>query len=211
MVLWRARLRCCLRASCPRRGGRQEADRLRVVIDGLDGDAVEAGNAPFISSLYRGQTDGGGAYFPGSRSVIPAETNPNHTAMMTGALPGKSGIAANAFAVYAPLVERGHVRDDGAVRLLDDADATTSGESPTCPQAETIFESVRRQAGKQAPAHLRRHGQAEAGPDLRRHLQGRARRRRALGAVRRHARGRRVLRGRADQSDHRLRRRPTRS
>ena len=29
--------------------------------------------------------------------------------------------------------------------------SATSGESPTCPQAETIFESVRRQAGKKHP------------------------------------------------------------
>ena len=120
-----------------------------VVIDGLDGDAVEAGNAPFISGLFEG--DGGnGSYFPGSRSVIPAETNPNHTAMMTGALPGKSGIAANAFAIYAPLANEDTCERTGPFDLTM-LPSTTSGESPTCPKAETIFESVRRQAGKRHP------------------------------------------------------------
>ncbi len=122
-----------------------------IVIDGLDGDAVEAGNAPFISSLYEGTaTDGSGAYFPGSRSVIPAETNPNHTAMMTGALPGKSGIAANAFAVYGDLVNEDSCETTGPLDYSM-IPATTSGESPTCPKAETIFESVRRQAGNKHP------------------------------------------------------------
>jgi hypothetical protein len=120
-----------------------------VVIDGLDGDAVEAGNAPFISGLFEG-TGGRGAYFPGSRSVIPAETNPNHTAMMTGALPGKSGIAANAFAMYAPLLDEDTCETTGPFDYTM-FPTQTSGESPTCPQAETVFEAVRRQAGKHHP------------------------------------------------------------
>jgi Type I phosphodiesterase / nucleotide pyrophosphatase len=120
-----------------------------VVIDGLDGDAVEAGNAPFISGLLEG-TDGRGSYFPGSRSVIPAETNPNHTAMMTGALPGKSGIAANAFAMYAPLLNEDTCETTGPFDYSM-MPSTTSGESPTCPRAETIFEAVRRQAGDKHP------------------------------------------------------------
>jgi len=120
-----------------------------VVIDGLDGDAVEAGNAPFISGLFEG-TGGNGSYFPASRSVIPAETNPNHTAMMTGALPGKSGVAANAFAIYGPLANEDTCETTGPLdySMLPNE---TSGESPTCPQAETIFESVRRQSGKRHP------------------------------------------------------------
>jgi Type I phosphodiesterase / nucleotide pyrophosphatase len=120
-----------------------------VVIDGLDGDAVEAGNAPFVSGLFEG-TGGNGSYFPASRSVIPAETNPNHTAMMTGALPGKSGVAANAFAIYAPLENEDTCEATGPFdySMLP---SETSGESPTCPGAETIFESVRRQSGKRHP------------------------------------------------------------
>ena len=82
--------------------------------------------------------------------MIPAETNPNHTAMMTGALPGESGMAANAFAIYAPLANKDTCRTTGPFdySMLP---SVTSGESPTCPKAETIFESVRRQAGKRHP------------------------------------------------------------
>ncbi len=121
-----------------------------VVIDGLDGDSVEAGNAPFISSLLAGR-GGRGAYFPGSSSVLPAETNPNHTAMMTGAMPGRSGIAANAFALYAPLASPDTCESTGPFDYSA-MPAVTSGESPTCPRAETVFESVRRQAGKHRPS-----------------------------------------------------------
>jgi hypothetical protein len=131
------------------------ADRARkaivyvVVIDGLDGDSVDAGKAPFISSLLDGQS-GRGTYFPGSSSVLPAETNPNHTAMMTGAMPGRSGIAANAFALYAPLANPDTCELAGPFDLSAPP-SETSGESPTCPHAETVFESVRRQAGKRRP------------------------------------------------------------
>ena len=121
-----------------------------VVIDGLDGDSVEAGHAPFISSLLEGE-GGRGAYFPESSSVIPAETNPNHTAMMTGAFPGQSGIAANAFAIYAPLANEDTCERTGPLDFTA-LPTPTSGESPTCPRAETIFEAVRRQRGRRHPA-----------------------------------------------------------
>lgn len=120
-----------------------------VVIDGLDGDSVEAGSAPFISSLLAGD-DGRGAYFPDSSSVIPAETNPNHTAMMTGAFPGQSGIAANAFAIYAPLANEDTCERTGPLDFTV-LPTPTSGESPTCPRAETVFEAVRRQKGRRHP------------------------------------------------------------
>ena len=70
-----------------------------VVIDGLDGDRVDEGKAPFISSLL----DGHATYYRESRSVMIAETNPNHVAMMTGAYGNTSGFPGNAFALYAPL------------------------------------------------------------------------------------------------------------
>jgi Type I phosphodiesterase / nucleotide pyrophosphatase len=120
-----------------------------VVIDGLDGDSVESGQAPFISSLLAGE-GGRGSYFPRSSSVLPAETNPNHTAMMTGAFPGSSGIAANAFALYAPLANADTCFATGPVDLSE-RPTQTSGESPGCPRAETVFEAVRRQAGRQRP------------------------------------------------------------
>jgi Type I phosphodiesterase / nucleotide pyrophosphatase len=120
-----------------------------VVIDALDGNSVEAGKTPFISSLLAGEGSNG-AYFPQSRSVIPAETNPNHTAMMTGALPSKSGIPANTFAIYAPLADENSCAATGPfdTSILP---SETSGESPTCPQAETVFEAIRRQGGKRRP------------------------------------------------------------
>jgi Type I phosphodiesterase / nucleotide pyrophosphatase len=148
--LWLAGALACLCAMVPvSEAVAKEPLVYVVVIDGLDGDAVEAGNAPFISGLMNG-TGGKGSYFPGSRSVIPAETNPNHTAMMTGALPGKSGIAANAFAMYAPLLNEDTCETTGPFDYSMMPTAT-SGESPTCPRAETIFEAVRRQAGAKHP------------------------------------------------------------
>ncbi len=114
-----------------------------VVLDGLDGDRIEAGRAPFISSLLAG-SGGRGTYFPNSSSVIPAETNPNHVAMMSGAYPGRSGIPANAFALYAPLEGPDSCVATGP---LDQAapPSETSGESRTCPQAELVFEAIGRQ------------------------------------------------------------------
>ncbi|HKP20624.1 MAG TPA: alkaline phosphatase family protein, partial [Thermoleophilaceae bacterium] len=70
-----------------------------VVIDGLDGDKVDEGKAPFISSLLGGRA----TYYRESRSVMIAETNPNHVAMLTGAYGNASGFPGNAFALYAPL------------------------------------------------------------------------------------------------------------
>lgn len=114
-----------------------------VVVDGLDGDAVDGGSMPFVSSLLAGE-DASSTYFRESRSVIPAETNPNHTAMVTGAYAGTSGIAGNAFALYAPLES-----DDGC-KATGPFDYTkppteTSGESAECLQAETVFRSMARQ------------------------------------------------------------------
>jgi hypothetical protein len=114
-----------------------------VVIDGLDGDAVEAGRAPFISSLLEGR-GARAAYFPGSRSVMPAETNPNHVAMMSGAFPGRSGIPANAFALYAPLENEDSCRPTGPFDFTA-LPSTTSGENANCPQAELAFEAILRQ------------------------------------------------------------------
>src|SRR5688572_15155425 len=73
-----------------------------VVIDGLDGDRYEVDRTPFMFGLLEGQ-GGRAAYYPQSESVLPAETNPNHTAMMSGSPPGRSGIPSNQFALYAPL------------------------------------------------------------------------------------------------------------
>ena len=114
-----------------------------VVLDGLDGDRVEQGRAPFISSLLDG-SQGHGTYFPNSSSVIPAETNPNHTAMMSGAYPGASGIPANAFALYAPLESEDSCVATGPFDLAS-MPTETSGESSGCPEAELMFEAIGRQ------------------------------------------------------------------
>ncbi len=115
-----------------------------VVVDGLDGDRVDSGQAPFISSLLAGE-DGQATYFQESRSVLPAETNPNHTAMMSGAYPGQSGIAANAFALYAPLVDGNTCERTGPFDFTAPP-TETSGESRTCPRAQFTFEAIKRQA-----------------------------------------------------------------
>lgn len=120
-----------------------------VVLDGLDGDRVEAGGAPFISSLLAGEA-GNATYFPQSSSVIPAETNPNHVAMMSGAYPGRSGIPANTFALYAPLADEDSCATTGPFDFSA-LPSETSGESRTCPQAELVFEAIGRQGN---PDHL---------------------------------------------------------
>ena len=120
-----------------------------VVLDALDGDRVEGGGAPFISSLLAGD-DAHATYFPNSSSVIPAETNPNHTAMMSGAYPGRSGIPANAFALYAPLADEDSCARTGPFDFSV-LPTETSGESRTCPQAEMVFEAIGRQSN---PDHL---------------------------------------------------------
>ena len=113
-----------------------------VVLDGLDGDRIEQGKAPFISSMLAGET-ASGTYYPQSRSVIPAETNPNHTAMMSGAFPGRSGVPANAFALYAPTGGEDCIPTGPFdFRVMP---TETSGASATCPTAEMTFEAIKRQ------------------------------------------------------------------
>jgi Type I phosphodiesterase / nucleotide pyrophosphatase len=111
-----------------------------VVIDGLDGDRVDQGRAPFISSLLADS----GTYYQESRSVMIAETNPNHVAMMTGAYGGSSGIPGNAFAVYAPLQSHDTCAATGPPDRSK-RPAVTSGQSPTCLKAQSVFEAIKRQ------------------------------------------------------------------
>jgi hypothetical protein len=111
-----------------------------VVIDGMDGDRVDDGKAPFISSLLGEHA----TYYEESRSIMIAETNPNHTAMMTGAYGNTSGFPGNAFALYSPLANGSTCQATGPVDESKPPTAT-SGESPTCRIAETVFESIKRQ------------------------------------------------------------------
>jgi hypothetical protein len=111
-----------------------------VVIDGLDGDRVDQGKAPFISSLLGGHA----TYYRESRSIMIAETNPNHVAMMTGAYGNASGFPGNAFALYAPLANGSSCQTTGPADESKPP-TPTSGESPTCRIAETVFEAIGRQ------------------------------------------------------------------
>ena len=116
------------------------------VLDGLDGDRVDAGRAPFIAKLLAGGEGARSTYFRESRSIMVAETNPNHTAMVTGAYAERSGIPGNSFAVYN--ASDGSTCPAGPTNEAQ-APITTDGTSPECLQAETIFEATRRQPGAQ--------------------------------------------------------------
>ncbi|HYH58909.1 MAG TPA: alkaline phosphatase family protein [Thermoleophilaceae bacterium] len=113
-----------------------------VVIDGLDGDRVDAGMAPFISSLIAGE-GGRATYYQESRSVIIAETNPNHVAMMTGAYIESSGTAGNGYGLYAP-VEEDTCKTTGPFDYSKPP-TLTSGEDASCLMAETVFAAIKRQ------------------------------------------------------------------
>lgn len=110
-------------------------------LDGLDGDRVDQGRAPFLARVLRGEAAGARAtYYRESRSVMVAETNPNHVAMATGAFGDRSGIPGNAFAVYGEQGRRDCAADD---------DGTTDGEVATCLLAETFFGATKRLADAQ--------------------------------------------------------------
>jgi predicted AlkP superfamily pyrophosphatase or phosphodiesterase len=116
-----------------------------IVIDGLDGDRVDAGGAPFIKSMIEGREGAAATYWRESRSTMIAETNPNHTSMATGAYGGASGIPGNAFAIYGTPPSAGACATTG----IDESSKPTqsSGEDPSCLQAETLFQALDRQAG----------------------------------------------------------------
>ena len=112
-----------------------------LVLDGLDGDRVRQRRAlaPNLNALLDGREGARSTLYDESRSVMIAETNPNHTAMATGAYGGQSGIPGNAFAVYG--------KTDGdscPTGTIDESKppTETSGESPACIEAETFFETV---------------------------------------------------------------------
>ena len=116
-----------------------------IVIDGLDGDRIDAGGAPFIKGMLEGKEGAAATYYRESRSTMIAETNPNHTSMATGAYGGSSGLPGNSFAVYGE-----PPNEDGCPASgIDESKkpVVTSGEDPSCLLAETLFESVDRQDG----------------------------------------------------------------
>ena len=140
-------LLCLLSLALPA-GAAAQADRPRVfviAIDGLDGDRIDAGRAPFIKSLLEGKEGAAATYYRESRSTMIAETNPNHTSMATGAYGGSSGIPGNSFAIYGQ-----PPNEDGcATSGLDESKkpVVTDGQDPSCLFAETLFQALDRQDG----------------------------------------------------------------
>lgn len=116
-----------------------------LVLDGLDGDHVDQGKAPYLSSLLAGRDEARATLFKESRSVMLAETNPNHTAMATGDYSGRSGIAGNSFAVYAQGDTDGDSCPGGPVDETQPP-RVVSGESATCLVSESFFQAAARQA-----------------------------------------------------------------
>ena len=134
-----------------------------ISIDGLDGDRVDAGKAPFINSLLQGAQGGTATYYRESRSVMVAETNPNHTAMATGAFGDRSGIPGNAFAVFSDAAKAacGGSDDSDPPQAGGGSDESTGsamqtdGELATCVIAESFFTAVKRQTrGRLATAGI---------------------------------------------------------
>ncbi|HWH29675.1 MAG TPA: alkaline phosphatase family protein, partial [Mycobacteriales bacterium] len=111
------------------------ADRTRVyvvVVDGLnieevDGTPPAGATMPFLASLAAA-----GTYYTEARSVMIAETTPNHVAMVTGVYPDKNGIVGNDY----PDVETGEAAENGQPELLE-ADSLFTLVERQCPQLET--------------------------------------------------------------------------
>ena len=112
----------------PLPAGAQDADTLRVyvvVVDGLNTEEVRL--MPFLSSLAAQ-----GTHYPEARSVMIAETTPNHVAMVTGVYPDSSGIVANDF----PDVETGERTGNGDPGQLE-ADSLFTLVEQQCPELFT--------------------------------------------------------------------------
>jgi hypothetical protein len=122
-------------------------------LDSLDGErAVEQARAPFLRSLVNGE-GARATYYRESRAQMVAETNTNHAAMVTGAYGERSGIAGNTFAVYGPQEKEACPEDGGSFDFTGTrppaqpgAAQVTSGESPACLLAETVFTALKRRA-----------------------------------------------------------------
>lgn len=113
-----------------------------IVVDGLDGDKYDKGSLPFLKKLVGRR----GTYYRESRSIMVAETNSNHTAMLTGAYGGKSGIVANDYALY-PAAGKSSV--DGCPVSGTGPGPRAAGLDPACVKAQTLFQqTARARSGK---------------------------------------------------------------
>ncbi|HQR80898.1 MAG TPA: alkaline phosphatase family protein, partial [Actinomycetota bacterium] len=104
------------------------------VVDALDGDQYDQGRLPFVKGLV----DKRGTYYQESRAIMIAETNPNHTAMITGAYADTSGIPGNDFALYG----HGAKSVEGCPLDTTGAGPTDAGLAPACVKAQTFFQST---------------------------------------------------------------------
>ncbi|MTD46434.1 hypothetical protein GKE82_19620 [Conexibacter sp. W3-3-2] len=127
-------------------GPQDDATRPLVYVfsfDATDGDrAIDQGRAPFLASMVRGEEGARSTYYRDSRGIMVSETNPNHTAMATGAYGERSGIPGNTFAVYDEAARRTCPAEGGD----PNGPMVTSGEASTCLLAETFFAALKRQA-----------------------------------------------------------------
>ncbi|WP_007027662.1 alkaline phosphatase family protein, partial [Saccharomonospora iraqiensis] len=105
------------------RAGRAGPRVYVLVVDGLRPDEITALSTPTLHRLRADGTD-----FPAARSLPVMETLPNHTMMMSGMRPDRTGVPANS--VYDP--------EQGAVRTLDRPDDL---------RAPTLLERLRREKG----------------------------------------------------------------
>ena len=104
------------------------------VLDGLDGDQYDKGRLPFVKKLV----DRRGTYYRESRAIMVAETNPNHTAMITGAYADTSGIPANDFNLYG----NGAGSFEGCPLEAKGPGPTRAAVASGCVKAQTVFQST---------------------------------------------------------------------
>ncbi|WP_299050142.1 nucleotide pyrophosphatase/phosphodiesterase family protein [uncultured Nocardioides sp.] len=107
-----------------RRGSRRRRAYV-VVLDGCRPAEIDGELGLDLMPTVRGLRDGG-RRFPRARSLPVMETIPNHTMMMTGVRPDRSGVPANAI----------YDRDLGETRTMD---------RPADMRADTVLERCRRQ------------------------------------------------------------------
>ncbi len=94
-----------------------------IVVEACGRTSCDRSSPPTLTGLAAG-----GIHYPDASAITIAETLPNHTAMMTGVLPARSGVPANS--VYDPAIDK--------KRDLD---------RPSDLQASTVLDRVRTELG----------------------------------------------------------------
>lgn len=118
-------------------------------IDGLDPDAITSSLSPTLHSLVIGELGARTTFFENSRSVMFSETNPNHTAMITGAYGNRSGVNSNEYALYEEIPDEDSCAEPGAPRTAEPN--VTAGESAACLEVRTIMDTLQR---RKKPHHI---------------------------------------------------------